>query len=162
MIQDIPLPEYYLESIDIDVSPQIGESVIGVVGTNLELSNPSIEAEPPGFRCDGTLLLQLFEKGQAPWEVDDFEKSSQFGIAEIEFVVYISSTHPIIKENVEPWIDGEVYSELDTDFKTHLESGILQYIIDPIGKLLETSYSGLVPRVSFTPPSEDELDVEQE
>jgi len=160
MIQDIPLPEYYLESVDIDVSPQIGESVIGVVGTNLELKNPALESDPAGFRCDGTLLLQLFEKGQAPWEVDNFDESSKFGTAETKFVIYIPSTDSPLDDHVDKWIDGGEYSELDADFKTHLESGILQYIIDPIGTLLETSYSGIVPRVTFTPPSEDEFEAD--
>ena len=160
MIQELSLPEYYLESVDVDVSPRIGERVIGVVGTNLELENPSIIQDPTGFQCSGTLLLQLYEKGKAPWEVEDSSQTLEFGTVETEFVIYISGDESTLLNYTQEWIEMGEYDLANPDFKTHLESGILQYVIDPIGKLLETSYSGIVPRITF--PSGEESKYKKE
>lgn len=162
MIQDLPLPKYYLENVDIDVAPQIGETIIGVMGTNVAFENPRMGENPGGFRCDGKLSLHLYRSGETPWEVDDEDEIDKFGSVETEFTIHIPSESAIVKEHTEEWIETKEYSAVDSAFRTHLESGILQYIIDPIGKLLETSYSGIVPRISFSHSSTEESELEEE
>lgn len=156
MINTLPLPDYYLESVDIDVSPTVGETVIGVVGSSLELADPTLHEGDNGFECEATLSLQLFVDGHAPWQLDDDESGETFGDVETTFRIHVPGSESELKPHVAEWIETEDYGVVDREFRHHLESGILQYIIDPIGELLENSYNGIIPRIAFTHTAADE------
>ncbi|KTG11386.1 hypothetical protein AUR64_03785 [Haloprofundus marisrubri] len=154
MIPTLELPEYYLESVDMDVSPTVGETVVGVLGSNLQVESPTLKDEPEGLQCEAALSLQLFYNGKAPWQVDE-EVEERFGTVDTEFVIYVPGEESQFEPYIEEWLSTEEYKAADREFRHHLESGILQYILDPIGELLENSYNGIVPRIAFTSgPSE--------
>ncbi|WP_254547207.1 hypothetical protein [Halomarina pelagica] len=150
MIPSFELPEYYLKSVDIDVSPTVGETVIGVLGSNLQVEPPIFEEDPEGFQCEASLSLHLFHNGKAPWQVDEEKAEERFGTVDTEFIIHIPGEMATFVPYVDEWITTEEYQDADQKFRDHLESGILQYILDPIGELLENSYNGIVPRISFT------------
>lgn len=158
MIAELELPEYYLESVDIDVSPTVGETVMGVMGSNLELETPSLDDDPKGFHCEASLSLTLFYNRAAPWQVENEEEIEEFGTVETRFRIYLLGEPDELEPYVDEWISTGEYRAVDSEFRHHLESGILQYVIDPIGELLENSYSGIVPRIALTHMATNEGD----
>ena len=150
MIADLALPEYYLESANIDISPTVGKTVSGVVASSLKLEQPTLTEAPEGFQCEASLTLLLFEDGKAPWQVEDDEKPEKFGTIHADFLIFIPGEPTHLESYVDAWISTGEYQSSEADFRHHLESGVLQYIMDPIGDLLETSYNGIVPRMILT------------
>lgn len=147
MIPDLPLPEYYINSVDINVTPTVGETVVGTVGSEFDIENPKFTSDPEGFQCSATLKLDLYADGKAPWQIDD---PTKFGDIEVDFLIHITESREAIEDYVDDWTADSSYEDIDEDFIHHLESGILQHIIDPIGDILSNSYNGVVPRMIFT------------
>lgn len=160
MIQDLPVPDYYVEGVDINVEPKEGETIPGQVAMDFEMSDPEYNEYAGGFRCQASLDMQLFTEGNAPWQVEGEDDTEQFGEASMETVVFVPGPHSRFEEYIETW-DANGYEALDEEFIYHLESGILQHVITPIGDLLSNSYSGVVPRMIFTPRF-DEQDANEE
>lgn len=149
MIQNLTLPEYYINSVEIDVTPTVGETVIGTVGSEFDIEKPTFTAEPDGFQCTASLTLELYVDGKAPWQVDE---PTKFGDVDVEFLIHIPESRAEIEGYLGDWADGDPYTEMDEEFRHHIESGILQYIIDPVGDMLSNSYNGIIPRMHFTRP----------
>ena len=161
MISDLELPEYYLKSVDIDASPTVGETVVGVIGSNLQLETPSLDNDPTGFHCEASLSLGLFYDGEAPWQVDTDDEVEKFGTVETQFLIYLPGDPDKLEPYVDKWVSTGEYRAVDSAFRHHLESGILQYVIDPIGELLANSYNGIVPRISLTHTGSDKVKTEK-
>lgn len=160
MISDLPLPEYYVRSFDVDVNPTVGETIIGAVGIEFELENPEYIQEPPGFQCDAHLEMELYIDGNAPWQSDE-EDVELFGSAVTDFLIYLPENGANINEYVQAWVDNGSYHDLDGEVQHHLESGVLQYIIDPLGDMLANSYNGVTPRMMMTAPGDPSEDEER-
>lgn len=160
MIGDLPVPEYYAEGVDIDVEPKAGETTPGQVSMDFEMSDPEYNEHAGGFRCRASLDMQLFVEGNAPWQVEDEDRTEQFGEASMETILFVAGPKSRFDEYIETW-ENSGYESLDEAFVHHLESGILQHVISPIGDLLSNSYSGVVPRMMLTKRFE-ERDVDRE
>lgn len=154
MFDDLPVPEYYVESVDVDVEPREGETIPGQVAMDFEMSDPEHNEYAGGFRCRASLDMQLYTEENAPWQVESEEETERFGEASMETIVFVEGPQSRFEEYVEAWEKGG-YEALDEEFVHHLESGILQHAISPIGDLLSNSYSGIVPRMVFTRRFED-------
>jgi hypothetical protein len=154
MTRRFSLPEYYIQSVNIDMSPIISETVIGTMGTNIQIEEPFLDNNPKGFQCEVALSLHLFSEGEAPWQTED--TNEPFGTVDVEFVTYVPDEPNVIEPHIEDWISTGEYRTATHDFRHHIESGILQYIINPIGTLVETTYTGMIPRIAFTPTEQTE------
>ncbi|WP_424005599.1 hypothetical protein ACOZ4I_20290 (plasmid) [Haloarcula salina] len=152
MIPDLSLPEYYITSVDIDATPTVGKTVIGSVGSEFDIENPTYTSDPEGFQCSASLKLDLYVDGKAPWQVED---PTKFGEIEVDLLIHIPDEREKIESHVEDWSDDSPYEEVNEELRHHIESGILQYIIDPIGDLLSNSYNGIIPRMRFVHSSAD-------
>lgn len=147
MITELAVPKYYIKSVDVDVTPTVGETVIGTVGSTFEPSNPALTNDPQGFQCDAELVFNLYERGKTPWDGTDDSTVKKVGDFQTEFRIHIPDETNKIRPYVSGWLNSNDYADVDDEFRVHLESGILQHIITPLGDLLESSYNGIVPRM---------------
>jgi hypothetical protein len=158
MIPEYPVPEYYLTDLDLDFEPRIGETVTGAVTLEFEIDNPEISSNPAGLMCESEFSFDLYVEGEAPWETDEEgDTPSPIGEVRAEADIFLPGPPDRYEDHYETW-ESETYESLDTDFIYHIESGILQHVVNPIGDLLSNSYSGIVPRMRFSGPLGDEAD----
>lgn len=150
MIPDLSLPEYYVRSVDIEADPDPGTTVVGEVSSGFDMFDPELSSDPEGFTCEAVLELELYPQEKAPWNVDDTEDSEEFGRVEVHTTVFIPGQQEQLEPYYHTWQSGD-YTDVDQDFSHHLESGLVQQILNPVGDLLENSFSGVVPRLFFTP-----------
>lgn len=154
MIPELAPPQYYVTSVDMDVTPSVGETIVGSVGSTFELSEPRITTDPDGFQCQADLSLSLYERGYAPWDVDN-DSVTMFGEIDTSFLIHIPGEHESLENYVTAWQESDGYYDLDVEFRHHVESGVLQYIIAPVGEMLENSYDGVIPRIVFSGQFDD-------
>lgn len=159
MISEFPVPEYYVKSVDMNIAPRVGQTIVGQVGSELEMSTPTLVNGPEGFQCHLSLELSLYDDGGAPWQVDKDASIVEFGDIKIQAIVFLSGSHTQYRDYYETWSDG-TYSDVDKEFARHLESGILQHLVNPFGELTDRSFNGLVPRMIFSPPETDSTNYE--
>ncbi|WP_265112268.1 hypothetical protein [Halosolutus halophilus] len=150
MISSLELPEYYITSVNIDISPELGQTIQGQVSSQFEVTNPELIEEPDGLTCEAKLELDLYQEGDAPWQVSESETPEEFGRIEANTYIFIPGEHDNFKPNYQRWEDGSYY-DVDSEFRQHLESGVLHRIITPIGDLVGNSFNGVVPRMGMTP-----------
>lgn len=152
MISGYPVPEYYIDSLDINVSPRIQNPIQGSVSLEFDMTNPQLSNDPAGFRCQTELEFRIYERGEAPWEREnpkDVDQEDPHGLIEVSAIVFLPGPKNEYQDYYDSWDNGSYY-DLDDDFIYHIESGILQHIVNPIGNLLENSYTGLIPRMRFS------------
>lgn len=159
MIEGLEAPEYYIHSVDLEVNPTIGQREVGQVGMDFSMEDPKLNESPEGFSCQSILELELYREGGAPWEGEE-DSESEFGEITIETTIFNPGDHSSFERYVEEW-NEESYQKIDRQFAHHLESGILQNVINPIGDLLSNSFNGVVPRLIFShPKTADEVEEE--
>ncbi|WP_436348822.1 hypothetical protein [Natronorubrum sp. FCH18a] len=158
MIPDYSVPEYYIDNLDVDVSPRVQDPIQGSVSLDFDMTDPKLSDAPSGFQCQTRMVFRIYERGKAPWESPELDKQDEpHGSIEVTAIVFVPGPQDEYREYHDSWSEGSYY-DLDDDFIYHLESGILQYIVNPIGDLLENSYSGIVPRMRFSRREESESD----
>lgn len=150
MIPDLSLPEYYVHSVAIGASPETGSAVVGEVSSGFDAFDPELSSDPEGLTCEAVLTLDLYSTDKAPWNVEETADSELFGSVEVETTVLVPGPQEQLEPYYHTWQSGE-YSDVDTDFAHHLESGVVQHIVNPVGNLLGNSFSGVIPRMIFTP-----------
>jgi len=158
MISEYPVPEYYIDSLNIDVSPRVQNPIQGSVSLEFDMTNPQLVDDPEGFRCLAEIELRTYERGDAPWErdqTDETEEEDPHGLIEVSAIVFLPGPQSEYQEYYDSWDNGS-YHDLGDDFIYHLESGILQHIVTPIGDLLENSYTGIIPRMRFSQRADPE------
>jgi len=146
MIQELGIPEYHIQSIDIDVEPTIGDTVVGLVFSTIEVTNPEIREEPSGLVCEASIELELHPQR----EVENDNLESLYGTIEADLMIFIPGDIDTLGPYASQW-EKESYEELDNDFIRHVESGILEDVLNPIGDLLSASFRGIVPWMQLTP-----------
>lgn len=150
MIPEYPVPDYYLRTLEIDMEPELEDTIIGSVSLDFEMTDPVVSAEPAGFKCEANLEFTLYVQGDAPWETsEDGEAGPPVGNVDVVADVFVPGDHDRYEQYYDSWADGE-YQDMDAEFIHHLESGILENLLNPIGQLLSNSYNGLIPRMRFS------------
>ncbi|QCC49472.1 hypothetical protein [Halobellus limi] len=155
MIPDLELPEYYVESVDIDITPEVGHTVHGQVSSQFTVQNPELCEDPAGLTCEAELELDLYRDGDAPWQISDPDDADEFGHIHALTQIFIPGEPDEFSPHYEEWNNGS-YRDVDREFMQHLESGILHQVISPLGDLVGNSFNGVVPRMIITPPEYDE------
>jgi len=147
MIPELGVPEYHVQSVDIDAEPTPGTTVVGVVVSTIEIQNPERQDDPAGLVCEASIELELHLQK----EVEDENFDNQFGSIEVDLLIFIPEEDDELAEYVSEWKEHG-YEELDHKFIRHVESGILEDVLNPIGDLLSPSFRGIVPWMQLTPP----------
>jgi len=150
MIPNLSLPEYYVRSVDIEVGPSLGTTVVGEVSSGFDVFDPELSSNPEGLACEAVLELELYPEEKAPWNVEDTANIEEFGYAEVQVAVLIPGPQEQLEPYYHTWQSGD-YTDVDHEFCHHLESGLVQHIVNPVGDLLDNSFNGVIPRMFFTP-----------
>jgi hypothetical protein len=154
MIPQLGIPEYYVQSVEIDADPIIGEPVMGSVFSSFNVTDPELRTDPSGLSCRATLELELFPADEALVDtIDDINQendSQRFGSVEVTCLIFVPGEQSDLERYHSTWLEQE-YEYLDSEFIAHLESGLLREILNPIGRLLSDSFEGIVPWMQLTP-----------
>jgi hypothetical protein len=149
MIPDISIPEYYIESLDLNANPEPSETTVGHVTVEFEMHSPELFDEPEGFASQLELSLELFE---GEWTNDD---KKEFGNVDVEGIVFVEGSRDSLDTFHSQWTEGS-YTDMDGEFIDHIESGILPKLLVPVANLVNNSFDGVLPRMRFTPPDAEE------
>jgi len=149
MIADLSLPEYYVRSVNIEANPNLGTTVVGEVSSEFNVFDPELSSDPEGLTCEAELNLDLYPREKAPWNVDEMADSEEFGYVEIQTAVLIPGPQEELEPYYHTWQSGE-YTDVNREFSHHLESGLVQHIVNPVGDILGNSFSGVIPRMMLT------------
>jgi len=150
VIPELSVPEYYVRSVDIEAEPDIGTAVVGEVSSGFDVFAPELSSDPEGLTCEAHLSLELYPTDKAPWNVENTTDSEEFGSADVQTTILIPGPQEQLEPYFHTWQSGD-YSDVGYDFSHHLESGLVQHIVNPVGNLLGNSFSGIIPRMVFTP-----------
>lgn len=138
-------PKYYIQRVDIEAFPVIGQVQEGRLSVNLEFLDPNLNDRNHIFTCDCKLEMDLYPPKSE--ERPDYDK--KYADIFTRMTIYKEGDPDRLVENYEQWEDGE-YGDMDETFRYNLESDLLLKVISPIADLFEDSHRGISPKISFT------------
>jgi hypothetical protein len=115
---------------------------------------PTYDEEYNGliFESEIGLTLNCY---QPPFHQTRDSEDEEVGNANVELLIYIEGDEDEFQEYIEVW-EEKGYRSLDWNLRFYIESGIVTEIFGPIGGLVDNSYRGILPGISFTEPPESE------
>ena len=144
-------PEYYIESIEGDVEPEVGDRKTVDLAIQFQIKKAEFEDEDKRFvNFDLDMMLELFE-----YEKEDIYDDPEYGQISIGFVARIDKNEadPEFEEKIdeEVWRWDDVgYEQINKDLRTAIESEIVPQIFRPLDQLFRADFSGILPRVRFS------------
>lgn len=146
--------EYYIKDLNITADPDIENVSEGWAEIGIEWDDPTLNEERELVHAPCTIDLELMEED---WfmDSDSSRQDHRFGEVSIEAVVRLEGDLPTLEREVETW-RTEGFRHTSSDFIGRIESEIVPNLFGPIDDLLRNAFLGIMPRVRFTRPPEEE------
>lgn len=157
--------DYYIQSVDLSADPKVGSSIPGTIELELEMTDPELDSEALRLTCEGELEMRMM------YHNTEHEEPSEHGSVIVHFIAAVEPDLLEDDEEREAWIsraqesievwEEDGYESVDTSIKFELESELFSELLVPIANMLDSQYTGIMPRVLFgseTPDRTEETD----
>lgn len=142
---------YYIERLQANLHPNPDERKLVGTEANFEIGDANLDENNETITTSCNLNLDLLDPDVI--ENQEIDGEPTYGEIEIEFMVRISGDFEYLAEQADIW-NNDGYTEIDLEMIDAVETGILPSILGPIEQLTGNAFEGIIPRIRFTPPSD--------
>lgn len=146
-----------INDLDLSVEPDFEDSHFGWVDIEFRvIGDPEYLDELGALTAEFGLDIDLNTLPNPL--VNDIDEQEKVGEIEVEVVSVIEGEKDEFEEYIAQWKE-ENYRSLPFNFRYHIESAFMTEVMSPLANLLNNTFRGIVPQVTFT---ENPPDVEEE
>ncbi|WP_332898757.1 hypothetical protein [Haladaptatus sp. CMSO5] len=157
------LAEYYIKELNLSIEPNFQGLDYGGISIDFEVSdNPQYDSEVGKLIVEYSLECSLTCYSTPHYE-SNREDEEEIGNVDVEVVTTVNGDEEEFEDALQIWKE-DGYTSVPWEFRYHLESGFLSEVLSPISSLVDNSFRGVIPSLTFTNPPKDEklLDIDMD
>jgi hypothetical protein len=158
--------ELIIADLDLSVEENLTDRHFGWIDIEFRvIGDPEYIEEKGLFTAEFGLDIELYTLPNPL--VNDIEEQEEIGDIEIEVISVIEGEEQEFEGYINQW-KSEEYRSLPFNFRYHIESAFMTEVMSPLANLLDNTFRGIVPQVTFTENTPDiegenyEIDIDDE